>query len=173
MAKVNVAAATESDPAAIEIQEMLGKARGSIQQLAQRLASEGTGPGVSDVDNWLRAERQLYTVPSCELVEQNGTFRLRATLPGFEARQIRLTALPNAIVISAGGSGKRGSENAEIHFSEFSPNPMLRRIDLPTAIDVESARAKLERGILEVVAAKGGAKASTVRTKARARKSIR
>ncbi len=77
MAKITVAAVTERDPAAIEVQEMLGKARESIQQLAHHLASQGTGPGVSDVDNWLRAERQLYAVPSCELVEQNGAFRLR------------------------------------------------------------------------------------------------
>ncbi|MCP5111866.1 MAG: Hsp20 family protein [bacterium] len=113
------------------------------------MAAEGCDP---NVDNWLRAERQLYCVPSCELLEVNGRFRLRAALPGLEARQLRLTALPGAIVIRAARAAN--SESGELLFSEFNRKELLRRIDLPSPINTASVQAKLERGVLELVAAK-------------------
>ena len=149
MARVEVAALTEKDAAAVRIQEEVQQAESAVREKAHNIATEPPPDGDSDLRNWLRAEQQLFCVPDCELIEDNGQLRLRAAVPGLDARQIRLTALPGTIVIKATHVSK--GERGQVHFSEFNRNTLLRRIDLPTPIDVASAKAKLERGVLEVV----------------------
>ncbi len=152
MAKVDVAAVAENDAAAAKIQEEMTEAESAVRERAHHLALEGSPGTDPDIHNWLRAEQQLFCVPSCELLERNGQFRLLAVVPGLEARQLQLTALPGTIVIKAARATE--SQSGDLHFSEFNRNELLRRIDLPSPIDITSVKARLERGVLELVAAK-------------------
>lgn len=152
MAKVDVTVVAENDTAAAEIQKQLLEAESAVRERAHDLAMQGSPGSDPDLANWLQAEQQLFWVPSCELVEYNGEFRLRAAVPGLEARQLRLTALPGSIVIKAAAGTPK--ESGQLRFSEFNRHALLRRIDLPSPIDVASAKAKLEKGVLELVASK-------------------
>ncbi len=160
MPKVDVVSVAGHDPAAGRIEEKLNQARSAIGERAFHVAQERAHRGGADLENWVAAERQLFHVPSCELVEQNGELRLRAAVPGFEASQLRLTALPTAIIIqSSPVSGDRSTNGADakVHFTEFNRNVVLRRVELPEEIRIDSVTAKIERGVLEVVALKQGA----------------
>ncbi len=150
MARIEVSAVVENDSAIERIQGDFEKAQAAIREHAYHLAARGRD---YESENWLQAEREVLWVPWCELVEQNGNFRLRAAVPGLEAKQIRLTALPESIVIEA-GTDSTAAKDETLHFSEFNRKSILRRIDLPKTIDAAGVKAKLERGILEVVAPK-------------------
>jgi HSP20 family molecular chaperone IbpA len=162
MARIEVSAVVENDAAIQRIHEDFEKAQTAIREHAYHVAARGRD---YEFENWLQAEREVLWVPPCELVEQNGNFRLRAAVPGLEAKQIRLTALPESIVIEA-GTDSTVVKDQTLHFSEFNRKSILRRIDLPKTIDAAGVKAKLERGILEVLAPKTASVKKAVKAKA-------
>lgn len=173
MPKIDITASAAHEPAAVRVEEQLKLARLAIEERAYHLAQERNNGGAGDAGNWFDAERQLFQVPPCELVEQNGHLRVRAAVPGFEAKQLRLTALPAAVLIesidAANGADTNGANQGTVRFSEFNRNAVLRRVDLPDEIDLASVKAKLERGILEITAIKQGAKVKPVPARKTAR----
>jgi HSP20 family molecular chaperone IbpA len=50
-------------------------------------------------EDWLKAERDLLCACESELVEQDGEVRMNA--PGFEAGDVKVTALPDALIVKA------------------------------------------------------------------------
>ncbi len=154
MAKVSVLAASEDSPKIIKLREEIEAAHRAVQGKAFQFSQQDDGRYRSDCDNWLRAEKELFQAPECELVESDGSFHLRACLPGLEARQVQLMAMPDAIVMLAEQKGRRGADAGRVHFSELSANRVLRRIAFPSPIDIGKVEAKLELGVLQVVALK-------------------
>jgi HSP20 family molecular chaperone IbpA len=53
-----------------------------------------------------------------------------------------------------------------VRFSEFSKRSVSRRFELPDAIDIEKVAAKLDKGILEITAAKGAVKGKAIAVEA-------
>ncbi len=153
MAKIAVSAVVNNNEAAARIQENIDTAQAAVREQAYQVATRQRD---HDFENWLQAEREVLWIPPCELMEQNGDYRIRAAVPGLEANQLSLTAMPDAIVIEATRL-TNPVKNEKPVFSEFNPNGILRRVDLPGEIDATAVRAKLERGILEIVAPKRGA----------------
>ena len=92
--------------------------------------------------------------PASELIENEEDFRARLALPGFEPRDLEVTASPNALVVRAESTHKHEGKEGEVRFCEFSGKKMFRRLDLPSEIDVDKVTASLDNGILEVTAAK-------------------
>jgi HSP20 family molecular chaperone IbpA len=112
---------------------------GQIRQLAYHLfESRGGGDG-RDLDDWLDAERELILASESKLVERDGKFEIRMPAQGYEAREIRLTASPASLAVRASNS-KTGHKI------------LLGTIDLPEPIDVDSATARLDNGVLHVTA---------------------
>lgn len=152
MAQVPVAALAGDHPAAAEIEERFQRKEEEVRSRAHELRMHHYHGAASDTEVWLEAERQLYWAPPCELVEENGGYRVRAAVPGVEVRQLQLAALPRAIVISSNPRGDSPEREQQVHFSEFNGNVLLRRVELPDDIETNAVKAKLERGILEVTA---------------------
>ena len=94
--------------------------------------------------------------PLAELSETDQEYQVRVAAPGLEAKDIRVTAAPQWIMVQGEASQKREGENGGIRFSEFSGRRLYRRFDLPTPVDVEAIAVKLEKGILTIRAGKAG-----------------
>ncbi len=154
MAKISVLAVSEDSPKTIKLREEIEAAHSAVQEKAFQFSQQNDGRHRSACDNWLQAEKELLWAPECELVENDGSFHLRASLPGLEARQVQLMAMPDAMVIQAEQKRRRGLDGDRVHFSEFSANRVLRRISFPSPIDIGKVEAKLELGVLQVVALK-------------------
>ena len=107
----------------------------------------------SDLDDWLRAERELIWSPGAEMTENNKEVTLRVQAPGFEPGDIKITATPDSMLIEAETSHKHEESDGKVHFCEFT-RKSIRRFDLPEAIDVDKVSATLDKGILQIVAAK-------------------
>src|SRR5208283_839103 len=55
-----------------------------------------------DLEDWLQAERDVVWSPATELMDEGKEFRARIALPGFDAKDVHVTALPDALVVQAG-----------------------------------------------------------------------
>lgn len=133
-----------------------------FDRLADRIRVEAynlfTGRGAvegHDLDDWLAAERELCG-PDVEVAEQQGEFVLSLALDGFEPVDIDVTATPREILIKGEHKTTRtgGDGESQASWSELRSSGVLRRVELPSAIDVERTSAKLQQGVLKIVAPK-------------------
>ena len=82
------------------------------------------------------------------------------TLPGFDAEEVQVTATPSEILVHAELKPEK-AEEAKVLWTEFGPNNVYRRFSMPQAIDVEKTRARLDKGMLHITAAKASAAKAT------------
>ncbi len=106
-----------------------------------------------DLDDWLRAERELIWSPGAEMTENDKDVTLRVQAPGFEPGDIKITVTPDSMLIEAEASHKHEESNGKVHFCDFA-RKLIRRFDLPEAINVDKVAATVDKGVLQVVAAK-------------------
>jgi HSP20 family protein len=123
--------------------------KGAYDLFQRRGATDG-----SDVEDWLRAERDVVWMPHSELVEREKEFQMKIAVLGLEAKDIQVSALPDSIIVQAEASLEEEKEEANAHFSEFTVRKLFRRFELPVAINVEQVKATLNDDMLEIVAAK-------------------
>jgi len=138
-----------------------------LEMLAERIRQraydifEHRAMGREPMEDWLEAERDLVLVPESELIEKDGKYEIRVAAPGFKAQETHVTALPEAVIVSAESSHKHEETNANVHFCEFGGKTLYRRLDLPKPINVDQVTANLEDGVLRITAqraeAAGGA----------------
>jgi HSP20 family molecular chaperone IbpA len=115
----------------------------------QLFESRGSQHG-HDVDDWLAAERSLVFAPSAELVEGDDQLEIRVAVEGYTAHQIRVSALPNEIVVDGDSSTSSVPRYLQIHFSEFNERKLLRRISVPQGVRPYTASAALKDGVLVI-----------------------
>ena len=119
----------------------------------------------SDLDDWLQAEREMTWAPESELKESGGRFELEIAVPGFEEKDLNVTALQDAVVVRAEASHSYEKTEHGVHRTEYGERSLLRRFDLPGPIDVDKVSANLDHGVLKLSAPKavaGQASASAV-----------
>jgi HSP20 family molecular chaperone IbpA len=152
MASVTVQNAQEPEGAASLSETMSGMLR-DVRQRAFDLFQHQGGAGGSDLDNWLRAERELIWKPESELLETEKEFQMKVAAPDVEAKDIIISALPESIVVQARCMRKERQEQGA-PLSVLSERRLFRRFDLRPGIDVGQVKATLENGVLTIAAAK-------------------
>ena len=133
----------------------------SIQRRAYALFEERGHDHGSDLDDWLRAERQIVQPVPIDLFHKENKLIFFAEVPGFSANELKVNLEPHAVTISAlkGGTSKERGPGA-IVLQERAPRRMFRTFVLPFVVVPEKATATLKDGLLEVVvpiAAEAGA----------------
>src|SRR5450759_4144662 len=126
----------------------------SIRRQAFNIFQNRNGGNGSDLDDWLQAERDVVWSPASDLVDDKKEFRARIALPGFEAKDIQVSAMPDALVIQADATHTHERKSGNVCFCEFSEQKLFRRLDLPAPVDVDKVTASVDKGILEVTAPK-------------------
>ena len=133
----------------------------SIRKRAFNIFQNRNGENGSDLDDWLQAERDVVWSPASELVDDKKEFRARIALPGFDAKDIQVSAMPDALVIQADATHTHEGKSGNVCFCEFSEKNLFRRLPLPASIDVDKVTASVDKGILEVTAPKATPKQMT------------
>lgn len=113
----------------------------------------GGGDGF-DKEDWLNAERDLLCSCESDLVEQDGKFEVRMNAPGFDPGEVKVTALPDALIVRASSSHTHEKNEDNVRFCEFGRKTLFRRFDLPAPIDIDKVTADLNKGVLHLTAAK-------------------
>jgi HSP20 family protein len=120
-----------------------------------------------DLENWLTAEREIFGSPPAELADNGYSYELQMALPGFEPKDVEVTATPGELIIHAASSQEKKSEKKNVLWSEFVSSDVYRRIPAPTPLSTEGAAATLEKGVLRITAPKAvETKPKTVSTRA-------
>jgi len=112
-------------------------------------------------EDWLNAERDLLCTCESELVEQDGKFEVQMNAPGFEPGEIKVTALPDALIVSASSSHTHENKEGSVRFCEFGQKTLFRRFDLPESINLDKVAADLNKGVLHLTASKAKQEAAT------------
>jgi HSP20 family protein len=107
-----------------------------------------------DLDDWFRAEQDLISIPQSELIEKEDNFTLRLNTPGFKADEIKVTALPGALVVKAESRHERDKTEGKVRFSEFGRKMVFRQYPLPEPIAADKVTANLDHGVLQLTAPK-------------------
>jgi HSP20 family molecular chaperone IbpA len=142
------------DPDALSLFESLNELEEAIRQKAFGLFAErGTTHG-NDKEDWLRAERELVWVPKSETMEHEKEFRLRLMVPGLDAKDLQITAMPDAIIVQTEAATKETKDASTVPFRELRDKKLFRRFDFEEPIDPAQTEASLAKGILEIVARK-------------------
>jgi HSP20 family molecular chaperone IbpA len=136
---------------------LIDKVRATAEEIQRRAFElfQGRGEGGDrSLDDWLQAEREVILSPEAELVEKEGKFRLRVAVPGFDAKDIHVTATPGALIVEAKAKHKHEESEGDVYLCEFGRRQLFRRLDLPAPINPDKVIAHLEQGILELTAEK-------------------
>lgn len=114
---------------------------------------EKRGGGLGhDVEDWLNAEHELG-FPAAELSEKDGAYEVQIALPGFEAKEVEVTATPAEIVVHAASKQEKKGEKDNVIWTEFGSSNVYRRFEVPNPIDVDKVTANIENGLLHIKAA--------------------
>jgi HSP20 family protein len=141
----------ENAPTLFEAMETLFD---DVRKRAFELFQQRGGLNGFDLDDWFRAEQDLAWKPESELVEKEKEFQMKVAVPGLEAKDIQISALPDAIVIQAEATHKEEKKEGKVHYSEFRNKNLFRRFEMPGGIDVEQVKASLDKGMLDITAPK-------------------
>jgi len=161
MSQVAIQKCKDAETTSATFLEKLEAIAGSIRERAFHLFQSRSGGTGSDLDDWLEAERDLLWSPASELVEDEKEFRARVAVPGFDAKDIKVSAMPDALVIQAEATHTHEEKSGKVRFCEFSEKKLFRRIDLPRSVDVDKVTASVDKGMLHVTAPKAAPKQMT------------
>ena len=142
------------DPDALSLFEALNEFEEAIRERAFGLFEERGASHGSDMEDWLRAEGELAWVPASETMEDEKEFRLRLIVPGLEAKDLQITAMPDTIIVQAEAISKEHEGPSSVPFSPLRDKKLFRRFDFDEPIDPARTEASLSKGILEIVASK-------------------
>ncbi len=111
-----------------------------------------------DLEDWFTAEREVFGWPAAEMAERDTEYELQMTLPGFDAKDVQVTATPSEIIVHAETASEKSTAQANVLGTEFASNDIYRRFEMPLPIDVDKTEAMLDQGVLRITAAKAVAK---------------
>ena len=153
MSKVTIDKA-EGESASSILREEANTLADQIRQRAFELFVErGEADGFA-LDHWFRAERDLLQVPEAHMIEKDKSFHLHVAVPGLDEKDLKITALPNALIISAASKHKHSGINGDLHLCAFGDKRLFRRFDLSAPINTHKVHATVDNGLLKVTAFK-------------------
>ena len=122
----------------------------AVQRRAFDLFEKRGGELGHDLEDWLKAERELLGWPAAELAEKDGAYEMQITLPGFEAKDVEVTAPPTEVIVHAATEEEKKTKKSNVLWTEFGSNDVYRRFEVPNPINVDKVTAKLENGLLRI-----------------------
>lgn len=103
-----------------------------------------------DVEDWLKAEHELLGWPAAELAEKDGAYEIQIALPGFEGKEVDVTATPTEVLVHAATKEEKKTQKGDVLWTEFGSNDVYRCFQVPNPINVDKVTAILEKGILKI-----------------------
>jgi HSP20 family protein len=140
-------------PASKELTDMFGAIRAKAFELFER---RGRVLG-DELADWVQAEKDLFWIPQAELAETDREFKIQVAVPGFDAKNLQVTAQPDAVLVRGNVEKRTENQDKNVHYSEFGEKSLYRRFQLSVPIDIERTTANVENGMLTVTVPKKAA----------------
>ncbi len=120
-----------------------------------------------------KAETEIAFLPDVDVIERDNEYLIRAELPGVALEDIEVAMVGDTLQIKGEKKTEKEEKKDKYYFCERSYGSFLRRIPLPTSVDADRIAAKLERGVLEIVAPKSEAvKAKKIEVKGEGKEEV-
>jgi HSP20 family molecular chaperone IbpA len=145
-APISVQKVDGEEKASVPVFAEMGKRHNEVRRRAYELFCDREGEVGQELDDWLAAERELFGSAKTAVSEKDNAYQLDITLPGFDAKEVEVTATPAEIIVHAHAERPGGVTNE-----------MYRRIELPKPLALEKVAAKLEKGTLRIIAPQAAA----------------
>jgi len=153
MSNILVQKVNSPEKQALPIFAEIGKRMEDVRRRAHELFHLRVNGEGSDLSDWLTAEREIFGWAKAELAMKNNAYEIQLALPGFDAKDVEVTATHEEIVVHAAAKHQRQeTSDPSIVWSEFGTNELYRRFDLPKSIALDKVSAKLDKGILLITA---------------------
>ena len=88
--------------------------------------------------------------PTCELVETDKTYVIKADLPGVSDKDVDVQVAANQLTIKGERKWEWDEAKGTHHFSERNYGTFARSFSLPATVDSSKIRARFDRGVLEI-----------------------
>lgn len=98
-------------------------------------------------------DSEKFSMP-VEVLDKNKEYQIKAELPGVKKEDLDIDIEQNYLRINAKKHNEINEEKENYRHSEFNYGEFSRIIQLPEEIDIEKSEAKLENGVLKIVAPK-------------------
>lgn len=154
MANIAIQKIDSEKPVFAPVLKELTQTFDAIRKRAFELFEHRGGTPGNELDDWIEAEKDLFWVPQAELAETDTEFRIQVAAPGFDAKDIRVTAQPGEILVRADSTKRLQKRDKHVSYSEFGEKSLYRRFELATPINVDRAAAHLEHGMVTITAPK-------------------
>jgi len=83
--------------------------------------------------------------PAAQLAEKDSAYLMQVALPGFEGKDIEVTATPTEVIVHAATKKEKSTQDVNVLWTEFGSNDVYRRFEVANPIDVDRVTAMLER----------------------------
>lgn len=105
-----------------------------------------------DLDDWLRAERELLHPLYLEISETDGALTVEVEAPGFTEKDIEISLEPRRLTISGTRETAEERKKGTTVYSERASNRIFRIVGLPAEVDTASTaiNATYDKGILMI-----------------------
>ena len=90
-------------------------------------------------------------LPSTNVIENDGHFKLELSAPGFDKKDFKIDVQDGVLSISAENKNETEEKRENYRKREFSYNSIRRSFALPENVKEEGIDAKYENGILKLI----------------------
>jgi HSP20 family protein len=148
----------------VEFDKMFERMQNTYEAIAKRayklFEDRGRIPGF-DLDDWFKAESELFRFVPISITDQDHQLILKAEVPGFSEKELNVAVEPGRVVITGKTETEEERKEGKTLYSERRKGEIFRDICLPAAIDPEKVEATLKNGTLELTLPKVAKKEGT------------
>ena len=101
MPQVAITKVNDAEKKTLPVFGEIAKRLAAVQQRAFDLFEKRGREVGHELDDWLKAEHELFGWPAAEFSEKDSSYQMQVALPGFEARDIEITATPKELIVHA------------------------------------------------------------------------
>jgi HSP20 family protein len=134
------------------INDEVARLEEQIMQRAYDIFSSNGMLSGRDIDDWLRAERELVWKPAIEIEERDNEFILEIAAAGVDPKDFDIQVTPEEILVKADVHHDHKEKKGEVLTCEFASGKIFRSIHLPKKVDAEKVKAEFKNGMLTLKA---------------------
>lgn len=154
-----------SGPKIVKFETLVERIDSVFNHIARRAYQIFEGHGSQhghDVEDWLKAERELLCPVDIEMTETDKTLQIKAEVHGFNEKELEVSVEPTRLTITGKHETSKEETKDKMVYSETMASDILRVVALPAEVDAAKVTATVKNGVLNITVPKA-AKVQTVR----------
>jgi HSP20 family molecular chaperone IbpA len=103
-----------------------------------------------DLENWVRAESELFPPAPIQVTESEDQLKLEVDVRGFAPKELEVDLEPQRITVIGKHHTQESHKTGGEKVTDERSTHLLRCVGLPTRVDTSNADARVNRGVLQV-----------------------